>query len=853
MKKQEFIITGMSCAACQANITKAVSKLDGVKNVDVNLLSGKMNVEFDEALLKVEDIIGCVKGLGYGAEVKGTDSESGSLKQDWNKSKQSKKNDLKTMRIRLILSFVLLIPLLYVSMGEMIGIPQFWFFKGTENALVNALYQLVLTSIIMIINKKFFISGFKVLVKKSPNMDSLVSLGSMASFIYSLIITFIMAFRLGEENLEAVMHLKHNLYYESAATILSLVLLGKFFESLSKQRTTSALDKLVNLVPKTANVIRDGKEISIESSKIELGDIVVIRPGDIVSADGEVVEGEGYLDQSAITGESMPIKRASGDSVISASICTNGSFKFRATKVGENTTLAEIIKLVEDAGNSKAPISRIADKVSGVFVPIVILISLLTFIVWICVTGNIASSLQSMISVLVISCPCALGLATPVAIMVATGKSASLGILIKSAEALETLHKTSIIVFDKTGTITTGSPSVTDVEVFANIEREKLLKDLSALEQNSNHPLALAIKQSVESNECEIYRIEDFKNENGGGISASVNGELWCAGNLKFIKKTAKINKNLSKINEVLEKFNNQGKTTVIFSKGEKVQGIVAIADKIRDESKSAIEELKSLKIKTVMLSGDSKLVAESVAKEVGIEEVVAEVLPANKEQIVREYQEAGNLVAMVGDGINDSPALTRADVGIAVSSGTDIAIDSADMVLTNNSLESVVTAVKLSKATIRNIKMNLFWAFFYNALGIPLAAGVFYSIFGWSLSPMIAALAMSFSSVCVVLSALSLNLFNVKKSSKLKEKEYEVKIKEEIKMRKTIKINGMMCGHCVSRVTDSLTKIDGVISADVSLEEKQAIVEVKENVTDEMLKSTIENDGYEVVSIENN
>lgn len=850
MKLEQFIITGMTCASCQANVQKTVSSLNGAESVEVNLLSGLMTLKFNDEILTVEQVINAVKSIGYDAVLKNDSSKKTDLKENWQNSKNEKKKELKSMRIRVILSFVFLILLFYVSMGEMIGLPQFWFFSGAENAMTFALYQLVLTTIIVVINKKFFISGFKALFKRVPNMDSLVAIGSSAAYIYSLVITFILGFRLGHNDIEGVHNLMHSLYYESSATILTLVLFGKFLETVSKLKTTSALDKLINLAPKYAVVIRDDKEERILAEQILLNDIVLIRPGDVVPADGEVVFGEGYLDQSAITGESMPVKRGEGEKVISASLCTNGSFKFRATKVGENTTLAEIIKLVEDAGNTKAPIARIADKVSAVFVPIVIAVSLLSFIVWISITGNIATALTHMIAVLVISCPCALGLATPVAIMVASGKAASLGILIKSAETLETIHKTKIIVFDKTGTITTGKPEVSHVELFAAKSEEVLISELSILEASSNHPIATAImSKSKKQNKC--YKIKNFKNEAGGGISCEVGKELWLAGNLKFIKNHVKNKSDLKRAEESLNAYESQGKTSVLFVKSGEIQGIVCVSDQIREDAKDLISRLNSQKIKTVLLSGDSKLVAEYVASQVGIKEVYSEVLPSDKDKVIQSLQKDGTVVAMVGDGINDSPALTRADVGIAVGSGTDIALDSADVVLTANNLNDISTVLRLSGTTIKNIKLNLFWAFFYNALGIPLAAGIFVPLFGWSLNPMIAAAAMSLSSVCVVLSALSLNLFKFKKTAKNNINTLKIDDKGVKNMKKIIKINGMMCEHCVSHVTEALTKIDGIKNADTSLTEKESVITLSKNVSDEIIKSAIESAGYEVISIE--
>ncbi len=865
MTEKKFNVTGMTCSACERNVERVVKKLDGVKDVSVNLLSSNMKVEYDESKLSPENIACAVESIGYGATLSGqaktqnTQSISESEKNgnsivgsDIKQFQSEKRQAVRLMRTRVVVSIILLIPLLYIAMGPMIGLPTFWFFEGAENAVVFALAQLVLSSIIIVINKKFFISGFKALIHRAPNMDSLVMLGSGASFIYGLVVTFLMAFYLGQANLEKVHSLMHTLYFESSATILALVSLGKYFESKAKLKTSSALEKLLNLSPKTANVIRDGKEVSIATESIMVGDIVVIRTGDTVPVDGVLVSGEGLLNQSAVTGESVPVKKAAGENVISASICENGAFQFKATKVGSDTTLAEIIRLVDEAGSSKAPIARIADKVSGVFVPVVMAISLLTFMIWLIAGKDFGFALTCAVSVLVISCPCALGLATPVAIMVATGKSAQFGVLPKSAESLEILHKVTTVVFDKTGTVTVGMPVVTDtVVVKEGLKEGQLLHDLAILEQNSNHPLALAVTK-IANIKSEKHEIKGYTEVSGRGITAKIDGTNYLAGNIDFaIDKKLLKEKDKEFVTQKMQEFQAQQKTAILFFKGSEIQGIVAIADKIKEGSVETIKKLQDMGIKVVMLTGDNKMTAEAIAKELGISDMISDVLPSQKQQVIKDLQESGEIVAMVGDGINDSPALTLADVGIAVSTGTDIAAQSSDVILTGGSLNALENAIELSKATMRNIKMNLFWAFFYNALGIPIAAGVLYPLAGFGMSPMLASLAMSLSSVCVVLNALRLNFFKPKqKIAKMKHNKYKNNKKKEKTMKKTISIEGMMCGHCVAHVEKALGKLEGVKSVSVSLEDKNAVVEFTKNIEDKAIISAVENEGYKVTEI---
>lgn len=872
--KSKFSVTGMTCAACQAHVTKAVQKLDGVSDVNVSLLTNSMIVEFDDSKVNTSEIVKSVEEAGYGAEPldrrsggkQGEGKNISNLASEFENIKASQVEENKKMRSRLIWSFVFLIPLFYISMAPMIGLPTFWFFVGGENVMLLAVVELILSTPVLILNRKFFISGFKAMFKKSANMDTLVAVGSGASYLYGLVVVIILAFAVGHQNIELTHKFMHSLYFESAATILTLVTLGKFLEARSKMKTTSALSELIDLSPKTANVIRNGKEIKVETDEIVIGDVVVVRAGDTVPVDGKIIEGLATLDQSAITGESLPVELKENDKVISASICKNGMIKILAEKVGEDTTLSGIIKLVGEAGNSKAPIARIADKISGIFAFVVMGIALVTFIVWLCCGASFGFALTSAVAVLVISCPCALGLATPVAIMVGTGKSAKLGVLFRSAEALEKLHKTDTIVFDKTGTITTGELAVTDIISTSDDKDEEILTKIASLESQSNHPLAKAIMKKASETELKILKVTAYKDEIGKGVSGKIKGESFYAGNLSFAKEVLKL-KNSKELEDRLSQFQKQGKTAILLFSENEVLGIVALADTIRPTSKMVIENIKAMGLKTIMLTGDNHSTAVTIQNELGIEEVISDVLPDEKDGVIKKLQSEGRKIVMVGDGINDSPALARADVGMALGSGTDIASLSADAILMNNSLDGVITAIELSKSVMRNIKENLFWAFIYNAIGIPLAAGVLYPFLGIQLSPMLAALAMSLSSICVVFNALRLKLFKPKfKTAKNNKKEKEnkkidiakcedkcivnKKIGGESVMEKVIKIEGMMCGHCTDHVKKALEAIDGVKSVEVSLEEKQAVVSLSANVEDIALENAVTEAGYTVTSV---
>lgn len=756
---QKFNVTGMTCSACSANVEKSVRKLEGVQTVNVNLLTNSMNVEFDENLIDHNNIIDAVKSAGYGASEYVRNAQAADSEKKVNPLEQEQKS----MKTRIIVSFTFLIPLLYLAMGHMLMLPMPMGLMGTQNSIAFAFTQLLLVLPIVFINRKYYQVGFKTLFHRSPNMDSLIAIGSAAALIYGIFAIYRIGYGLGTGNTDMVKHYMHDLYFESAGTILTLITLGKYLEARSKGRTSEAISKLINLAPKTATVVRDGKETEIPSEEVAIGDIVVVRPGQSIPVDGTIMEGSSSVDQAALTGESIPVEKRAGDKVIAATINKSGFFKFKAEKVGENTTLAQIIQLVEEAGSSKAPISKLADRISGIFVPVVIMIAILSTVLWLLLGSTFEFALSIGIAVLVISCPCALGLATPVAIMVGTGKGAQQGVLIKSAESLEILHTVKTVVLDKTGTITEGKPRVTDILPLNGTDGGKLLKIAASIEKPSEHPLAEAIVQEAEDEKIPLLDVSDFQAVSGKGIMAEINQHRYIAGNLGYMLENGIDMKNNGLQTDT---FAEEGKTPLYFAEGNQLLGVIAVADVIKDTSRAAIRDLKSMGIDVVMLTGDNKRTAEAIRRQLDIDRVVAEVLPQDKESEIRKIQESGRKTAMIGDGINDAPALARADVGIAIGAGTDIAIEAADVILIKSDLKDAVTAIQLSRATIKNIKENLFWAFFYNALGIPLAAGAFYTAFGWKLSPMFGAAAMSLSSVFVVTNALRLRFFKPRETT---------------------------------------------------------------------------------------
>lgn len=829
---KQFNITGMSCAACSARVEKEVSKVSGVSSCSVSLLTNSMGVD---GTASDKDIIDAVVKAGYGASVKG--AEKRSSKVDYDDALIDRETPV--LRKRFIVSLVFLIVLMYFSMGyTMWNFPLPRFLDG--NYIAIGILQLLLCICIMIINKKFFVSGIRGLINRAPNMDTLVSLGATASFGYSLYIIFKMTTVSPDEGI----HLIHEFYFESAAMILTLITLGKMLESFSKGKTTSALKGLMKLAPKNATVIRDGVETEVEIEDVKKGDIFVVRPGENIPVDGVVIEGESAVNESALTGESIPVDKKTGDKVSSATINQSGFLKCEATRVGEDTTLSQIIKMVSDASATKAPIAKIADKVSGVFVPAVITIAALTIIMWLILGRSVGFSLARGISVLVISCPCALGLATPVAIMVGNGMGAKNGILFKTAVSLEETGRAAVVALDKTGTITKGEPVVTDIIPYGKTDEKTLLSVACSIEKKSEHPLAKAIVQKGESEKSEILNTEKFEVLPGNGICAEIAGEKIYAGKADFIKNIAKIPEETEKESE---KLSNNGKTPMYFASEKEFFGIIAVADTIKEDSAKAIRELSDMGIKTVMITGDNKNTASAIGKEVGIEEVVAEVLPDGKSKVVSELKKYGKVI-MVGDGINDAPALTSADIGISIGAGTDIAIDAADVVLMNSNLSDVAAAIRLSRATLRNIHENLFWAFIYNVVGIPLAIGAFVS-FGIELNPMFGAAAMSLSSFCVVTNALRLNLFNIRNPKHDRKRKNKIKYKKEKKtMETTIKIEGMMCPHCEGRVKKALEAIDGVSEAIVSHTAGNAKITHNESVSVDTLKKAVEEAGYKVI-----
>ncbi|UTC76527.1 heavy metal translocating P-type ATPase [Treponema sp. OMZ 799] len=867
-KKTKFNITGMTCSACSSHVQRAVEKLEGAAEVQVNLLTNSMSVNYDENLLTPDKIIEAVERAGYGAEdVDGLTkpSLSDSSKDGAKRSSQTDaaKRERDQVKTRLIWSLIFVLPLFYISMGHMAGAPIPHFLHGIENAILFSFTQFLLTLPVLVLNKKFFIGGFKAFLNKAPNMDSLVAVGSGAAVIYGIFAIYKMAYGMGHGDMETVRLFSHDLYFESAAMILTLVTLGKFLEANAKGKTSQAITKLMNLRPKTALVIRNGKEEEIPVEEIVKGDFVLIKPGFSIPVDGVVVEGSSSVDEAAITGESLPVEKAAGDKVVSASINLSGTFTFKAERVGDDTTLSQIIALVEEASASKAPVSKLADKISNYFVPAVILIAVITLFVWLAAGEGFEFALSRAISVLVISCPCALGLATPTAIMAGTGKGARLGILIRSAEALETAHKTNTVVLDKTGTITQGRPDVIEIKKTASFSEDEVLKFAYSLEVLSEHPLANAVIKQAKEKGLDVLKIKDFKAEHGLGISGieEASGLKIFAGNEKlFQKNNIEISHAASEIDALAEK----GATPLLIGlsgakdgsssgtdSGAKLIGIIAVADKIKEGSIEAIAEFKAMGIKTIMLTGDNKKTANAIKAQTGVDGFAAELLPQNKKSEIEKLHQAGHKTAMIGDGINDAPALMTADVGIAIGNGTDIAIESADIILMNDSLQSAVDSIQLSRVVMRNIKENLFWALFYNSLCIPLAAGVFYPVFGIVLSPMIAAAAMSLSSVSVVSNALRLNYFKPKRKHKINRNAEsciteENKIKEKELMNTVLKVNGMQCQHCVSHVKEALTKISGV-SAEIDLGAKTATISHPESVAVADLKKAIEEAGYTV------
>ncbi len=848
--KQKFDVTGMTCSACSAHVEKSVCKLEGIAAVNVNLLQNSMTVEYDEAVLKTDDIIHAVESGGYGAFPQGAKQADAASEAPRNVAAE----EMHSMKKRLIASFCFLIPLFYISMGHMMGAPLPAVLLGNENIMSFALTQLLLTTPVLIINKKYFTVGFKALWNRAPNMDSLIALGSSASYLYSIFAIYAMGWHLGRGNIMQAHHYSMELYFESAAMILTLITVGKYMETRSKGKTSEAISKLMDLAPKMATVLRNGNETEIPVEQVIAGDIVIVRPGQSIPVDGRLLEGFSAVDESAITGESIPVEKQPGDTVIGATVNKSGYFKMEATRVGNDTTLSQIITLVEEAGASKAPIAKLADKVSGVFVPVVICIAVLAAIVWLVLGQPFAFALSIGIAVLVISCPCALGLATPTAIMVGTGKGAEYGVLIKSAESLEIAHQVNAVVLDKTGTLTEGKPVVTDVLPASGVLRNPFLRAAASLESLSEHPLAEAIVLYAKGMEIEPDAAQNLRATAGQGIEADVSGKKIFGGNLKMMQERGI---DLGGFAEKAETLAAEGKTPLFFAEENKLLGVLALADTLKPTSKAAVDAFHRMGVDVVMLTGDNKRTADAIAGKLGIR-AVAEVLPQDKEQEVRRLQEEGKKVAMIGDGINDAPALTRADVGIAIGAGTDVAMESADIILMKSDLMDAVTAIQLSHATIRNIKQNLFWAFFYNVLGIPLAAGVFYHALEWKLNPMFAAAAMSFSSAFVVGNALRLKLFKPENTGAPEHKMITENHlsnkndtnKEAINMKKVLKIEGMMCGHCTGRVEKALNEMDGV-TATVSLEGKSADVTLSKDISDDALIKTVADAGYEVVDIQ--
>ena len=863
MKKEQFNVTGMTCAACSARVEKAVSRLPGVDKIAVNLLKNSMVVEYDETALDTQKIIGAVTEAGYGASLKEA-AQHGKA----SKSMQASANDIarqeyEAVKKRLKLSLVFAVPLSYISMGHMMGWPLPEIFLGVENAMIFSLTLLLLVIPVVFINFKFFRVGFKTLFAASPNMDSLIAIGASASLVYGVYALYKIAYGFGHGDLALVHRFSMDLYFESAGMILTLITFGKFLEARAKGRTSDAITKLMNLAPKTAVVERDGAELEVPVEEVEKGDILVVRSGMSVPVDGVLTEGHAAVDESAITGESIPVEKETGSKVTGATVVKSGFFKMRADRVGEDTTLAQIVRLVDDATSSKPPIAKMADKVSGVFVPAVIGIALVTAAVWLLLGESFEFALSNAIAVLVISCPCALGLATPTAIMVGTGRGAASGVLIKSAEALETVHEVNTIVLDKTGTITQGEPGVTDILYSSSTGEAQLVKTAASLEKYSEHPLAQAIVKYAEQKNVQLVPVTGFTQQAGRGIKGVMEGKGCFGGNRRMLEEAGLYDDNVKMLEE---KLAAEGKTPLFFARDGILLGIIALADRVKPTSRAAIEEMKRMGLDVVMLTGDNARTAQAIQKEVGADRVVAEVLPQDKETEIRRLQQQGKKVAMVGDGINDAPALARADVGIAIGAGTDIAIESADLVLMKSDLLDVAGAVQLGHAVIRNIKQNLFWALFYNAICIPVAAGVFYPWLGIKLSPMLGALAMSFSSVFVVTNALRLRFFNPVYAAdtgadapgaaahKCRVEAVDIlntNKKERVDtMKKVLDIEGMMCQHCVAHVSKALSGVEGVETVEVSLENKNAAVPLAADVSDDALVKAVVDAGYEVKGV---
>lgn len=841
---EQYNVTGMSCAACSSRVEKAVSRVPGVTSCSVSLLTNSMGVE---GTASSHDIITAVEQAGYGASLKGANKEQVSMSEA---EEALEDHETPVLKRRLIASIGFLLVLMYFSMGHMMwGWPVPGFMK--DNHVMMGLLQMLLTITVMVINQKFFISGFKGLIHRAPNMDTLVALGSGASFVYSTYALFAMTDAQMHGDMDAVMSYMHDFYFESAAMILALITVGKMLEARSKGKTTDALKGLMKLAPKTAVVIRGEKEVQVSIEQVQKGDCFVVKPGENIPVDGEVIEGNSAVNESALTGESIPVDKAVGDKVSAATVNQSGYLKCRATRVGEDTTLSQIIQMVSDAAATKAPIAKIADRVSGVFVPMVITIAVLTIIVWLIAGQSIGFALSRGIAVLVISCPCALGLATPVAIMVGNGMGARNGIMFKTAVSLEETGKMQIVALDKTGTITSGEPKVTDIIPAAGVTEDTLLKCAYALENKSEHPLARAILENAKEENAGIEEVTGFQALPGNGLTAILDDHTLYGGNYTFISSKVSVDEDIQKKTERLAEA---GKTPLFFGNEDRLLGVIAVADVIKEDSPQAIKELQNMGIHVVMLTGDNERTAKAIGQQAGVDEVIAGVLPEGKEQVIRKLKEKGK-VAMVGDGINDAPALTRADMGIAIGAGTDVAIDAADVVLMKSRLSDVPAAIRMSRATLRNIHENLFWAFFYNIIGIPLAAGVWYPLFGWKLNPMFGAAAMSLSSFCVVSNALRLNLFKMydaSKDKKLKAKKEKKRSKKEDKtMKKIMHIEGMMCGHCEAAVKKALEALPQVDEAVVSHEAGTAELTLNAEIADDVLKKTVEDKDYTVTSVE--